>query len=415
MERFKYRAVNSEGRQVSGTISAANEVDLYNQLQTAGLELMRCAPIKQRGESGPGFFAPKISTRDLIQFFSSMEQLQGAGVPLLDSLSDIRDSTDNTRLRDVVTDVHRDVSDGSSISEAFEKHPSVFQTLHISLIAAGEKTGNLSVIFLQLVDYLTWYDDMQSKIKKATTYPKVVCVVVLGVVLIMMGVVVPQVVGFISSLGQELPIYTTALIATSDFVINPLFHIAGFGISGVFVVILVPFLLLYSVRFGCKVSGKFALQVDKMKLHLPVIGDLIRKITIARYAQTFGALYDSGIDVISSLKSARKTVDNLAMLEALEDVERQVKSGEPLSVAFNASGEFPSLVIRMLRIGEESGNLSKVLDQVSHFYSREVDEAIDALITAIEPTLTAVLGGVIMWVAVAVFGPIYGSFENMDF
>lgn len=164
-----------------------------------------------------------------------------------------------------------------------------------------------------------------------------------------------------------------------------------------------------------RISDGLAYYIDSFYLKVPVMGPLIRKISIARYAQTFGALFDSGIDVINSLRAARATVTNLAMLEALESVEAYVQAGNSLSEAFNASTEFPSLVVRMLKIGEESGNLSHVLDQVSEFYTKDVDEAVQSMISMIEPALTGLLGGMILWIAVAVFGPIYGSFENIDF
>lgn len=149
-------------------------------------------------------------------------------------------------------------------------------------------------------------------------------------------------------------------------------------------------------------------------LSMPLFGPLIRKINIARFAQTFGALFASGIDVLQGLDHASKTVNNRAILDALDGVKEQVKAGSPLSEAFNTSGEFPSMVVRMLKVGEESGNLTVVLDQVAEFYTADVDESVEGLIAMIEPSLTALLGGMILWIAVAVFGPIYGSFENLD-
>jgi type IV pilus assembly protein PilC len=157
-----------------------------------------------------------------------------------------------------------------------------------------------------------------------------------------------------------------------------------------------------------------AYRFDLWLLSAPVFGQLIRKINIARFSQTFGAMFASGIDVLKALSNARTTVGNLALIDALEGVEDQVRNGSPLSESFNASGEFPSLVIRMLKVGEESGKLTEVLDQVSDFYTADVDEAVEGLIAMIEPFLTAVLGGMILWIAVAVFGPIYGSFDKLD-
>lgn len=385
-------------------VSAVNEADLYKQLQSAGLELIGCTKLKSRKGGAVLTFGKKVKIRDLIQFFIHIDQMQGAGVPLLDALADIRDTTESQQLRDIVSEICRDVSDGSSLSEAMNKHPKVFNNLYISLIRAAEDTGDMTSSYRQLVRYLKWVDEMRSKIKKATRYPMIVSGVVVLAVVIMMGFVVPQIVGFIRNLDQELPWYTMALIATSDFFKQNWMYILGF-----------PVVTIIALKFLCKVSDAVAYQVDMAVLSLPMMGPLVRKINIARYAQTFGALFASGIDVIGGLRSARNTVHNRVMVEALKMVEQRVAQGSPLSEALNISGEFPSMVVRMVKIGEESGNLSAVLEQISEFYTKDVDEAVTGLIAMIEPALTGIMGGMILWIAAAVFGPIYNSFENIDF
>ncbi|AGH98285.1 type II secretion system F family protein [Micavibrio aeruginosavorus] len=403
-DRYKYRAINNKGRPVRGVISAANEVDLYNQLQSAGLELIQCQSLTKKKGLLADVRAPKISTRDLIQLFMHMEQMQGAGVALLDALADIRDTTEHDRLRDVLSEVHRDVSDGSALSEAMAHHPKTFGSLYISLIAAGEETGDLTAAYRHLIKYLKWVDQMQAKVRKATRYPTILVVVVIATIVVMMSFVVPQIVGFIRNLDQELPWYTTSLMATSDFFVQYWWGVLA-----------TPPILYVIYKTLVKSSEDFAYRMDRLFLEMPVAGPLIRKINIARFAQTFGAMFASGIDVLSALRAARNTVKNLALVEALEGVEEQVAAGSPLSEAFNASGEFPSMVVRMLKVGEESGNLTVVLDQVAEFYTNDVDEAVQGLIAMIEPFLTMFLGVMIMWIAVAVFGPIYASFENIDF
>ncbi|NCC22977.1 MAG: type II secretion system F family protein [Alphaproteobacteria bacterium] len=403
MERYKYRAINSRGRPVRGVVSAANEVDLYNQLQSAGMELLQCAPLGKKATSF-SIGRKKVKVRDLIQLFVHLEQMQSAGVPMLDALADIRDTTDNDSLRDIMSEVYRDVSEGSALSEAMQKHPKVFGNLYISLVAAGEETGDMSSSYLQLVKYLKWVDVMQARIRKATRYPMILIVVLVATVVVMMGFVVPQIVDFIRNIGQELPIYTRALIATSDF----------FRAFWPYI-LAAPVVIFIVIKLMRKASHEFAYRVDMAFITMPVAGPLVRKISIARFAQTFGALYAAGIDVIQALKASQNTVTNLALREALDMVILSVQNGSPLSEAFNASGEFPSMVVRMLRIGEESGNLTNVLEQVSDFYTADVDEAVSALIAMIEPLLTAILGGMILWIAVAVFGPIYSSFENLEF
>ncbi len=377
----------------------------------------------KKGASFGGIKLHKVKIRDLIQLFVHLEQMQSAGVPLLDALADIRDSTENDQLRDILSDIHRYVTDGGSLSEAMAVHPKVFHNLYISLIKAGEDTGDLTAVYLQLIKYLKWVDDMRSKVKKATRYPMIVTGVVLLVIVVMMGVVVPQIVGFLDNVDQELNVFTTSLIATSDFFSNPIFwdpdvkgsglYIFGMPIYGGLVLLSTPIVIFAVLKALKKSSDNMAYRIDAMMLKMPVAGSLIRKITIARYAQTFGALFASGIDVIGALKSSRETVNNKAMLEALEAVEGYVQSGSALSEAFNACGEFPSLVVRMVKIGEESGNLTPVLDQVAEFYTKDVDEAVQGFITMIEPALTGVLGIMILWIAVAVFGPIYAMLGDL--
>ncbi len=355
----------------------------------------------------------KVKTRDLIQFFIHMEQMQSAGVPLLDALGDIRDGSDNDMMRDMMSEIYRDVRDGSSLSEALSMHPRVFKPLYISLIKAGEDTGDLTASYLQLEKYLKWVDAMHSKIKKATRYPMIVTVVVVFVVIFMMSVVVPQIVGFLKYLDIELPWFTVWLIATSNFFIEPQFRVFGVPIYGTIIFLMCPMLIVGIFVFLRRSSERMAYQIDSLYLRVPIAGDLIRKITIARYAQTFSALFDSGIDVIKALKAARETVRNMVLLDAMESVENYVQAGSTLSDSLNASGEFPSMVVRMVKIGEESGQLSSVLDQVAEFYTKDVDEAVDALIEMIQPALTIILALIIVWIAAGSLGPIYMNLGNM--
>lgn len=403
MERYKYKAYNAKGRAIHGVVSAANETDLFNQLQSAGLELVTCQVIKESSK-GLSLGRQKVKIRDLIQLFIALEQMQSAGVPMLDALSDIREAMDNQTLRDIMSDIYRNVSEGSALSEAMAVHPKVFGNLYISLIKAGEGTGDLSKSYLMLIKYLKWVDDMSSKIKKAIRYPIVLGLAVILTCVVMMGYVVPQIVGFIANLGQELPFYTIALVATSTFFQNYWW-----------IILLGPVALVIAYKILRRLSADFAYKADVYFLRLPVAGNLIKKINIARYSQTFAALYSSGIPVVNCLKAAQDTVSNLGLNEALELTLNKVQTGSTLSEGFHASGEFPTLVVRMVRIGEESGNLSPVFDQVSEFYTKDVDEAVQGMIAMIEPALTLLLGGMILWIAAGVFGPIYGSFENMNF
>jgi type IV pilus assembly protein PilC len=299
-------------------------------------------------------------------------------------------------------DVYSEVSAGSSLSNGLAKHPMIFQPIFISLLNAGEETGNLTQAFGQVIRHLKWSDEMAAKIKKATRYPKILIVVVVGVVGLMMGYVVPEVVGFLKNIDQALPPITKALISTSEFVTAYALHIIG----------VIVFIYMF-IRIGRVMSEGFRYRTDYVALHTPVMGAIIRKISLSMFCQTFAVLFTSGLEILKCLDAAKKTSTNMVILEALDNVRTQVQEGSPISMALNNSGEFPSLVVRMVKIGEESGNLSGVLEQVAEFYDKDVNEAVDAMIAMIEPALTVILGGIMLWIAAAVFGPVYDSFSKM--
>lgn len=401
MEKYKYKAINANGRPVRGVLGAMSEADLFNQLQAAGLELVNCSELsKKRGKAG---FFSKVETRDLIQFFIHVDQLETAGVPVLEALADVRDTTENMMLRDAVSEIYRDVTEGSKLSEAMAKHPKIYKNLYVSLIASSEETGKMSETYKQLIKYLKWVDTMESRVRKATRYPMILGIVVIGAISVMMGLVVPQIVEFIRAMDFDLPFATTSLIATSDFFQEYWWVVIG---TPIFLVA-----LIFALR---RASASIRFKIDRWMIDAPIMGPLIRKINIARFCQTFGALYASGLPILSAIAASTNTVSNLALVDALETIQGALRTGSTLSQSFNATGEFPSLVIRMMKVGEESGNLTSVLDQVSEFYTNDVDEEVEKLIAMIEPSLTMVLGVMILWIAVGVFGPIYNSFSEIE-
>jgi type IV pilus assembly protein PilC len=381
---------------------AANESDLGARLSEGGMALVDCKELSEKAGKLAALTLRKVKIREMIQMFVQLEQLNRAGVPLLASLADVRDTTESTLLRDIMTDVHREVAEGSSFSAALAKHPATFEPIFVALVNAGEETGNLSNAFEQVIKHLKWTDAMRSKIKKATRYPKILIAVVMGVIWMMLGYVVPQVTGFLNEMGHELPPVTVALIATSDF------------FSAYFVYILAALIGSYVfVILARNMSETFRYRTDYIALNSPVFGPLIRKISLSQFSSTLGVLFISGIDILKCLDAAKLTAGNLVIVEALTLVRTQVQEGATLSAAMTLSGEFPSLVIRMIKIGEESGNLTGVLQQVSEFYDKDVNEAVDGMIMMIEPTLTVILGSMIVWIAAAVFGPIYDSIGSM--
>jgi len=402
MPRYKYRAVNDKGRPLRGVVTAANESDLASRLEEGGLALIDCKEMSDEASRFSALTLRRVKLREMIQMFIQLEQLQRAGVPLLESLGDVRDSTDSAQLRDVMSDVCREVAEGSSLSNALAKHPMIFERIFVSIIAAGEETGRLPDAFAQVVKHLKWTDNMQRKTKKATRYPKILVTVTVGCIWMMMMYVVPQVTGFLKDIGQELPFVTLALIATSDFFAQYFLHMLAAAIA-----------IYLFITLGRQVSERFRYHTDYIILNIPMVGPVIRKIALSQFCSTFSILFKSGLDMLKSLDSAKMTTGNLVIIEALTAVRENVQAGLPLSSALRVSGEFPSLVVRTVRVGEESGNLTEVLEQVSEFYDKDVNDMVDAMIMTIEPVLTVVLGAIIVWIAAAVFGPIYDTIGTL--
>jgi type IV pilus assembly protein PilC len=343
-----------------------------------------------------------ISAREKIQFFVHLEQLQAAGVPLLDSLTDVRDSTDTPRLRDLTTTLLNDVSGGTPLSEAFSKHPKVFGELYSALVAAGEESGKLTEAFQHLTHHVKWEDAIRTRVVKAVRYPAVVLVIISGMLMFMMGVVVPGIVEFLQSNESALPPITVALIATSEFVQ-----------SYWWVIFLTPVAITASIVALSKSSDAMRYAISCLMLRAPVAGAVMSKLAISRFAHFFAVMFQSGVPILQCLETAQRVVTNRCLEESMKTVRQQVQNGEPLSVAMRNSGQFPSLVCRMVKIGEDSGNLGGVMDNVTSFYDKDVDEAIDAMIGMIEPAMTVISGVIMAWIVAGVMGPIYDSLGNM--
>ena len=400
MPLYAYSGINERGRKVAGQLTANNEIDLYQRLKALNVELINAK--LDSGRRGLQLFGRKITNRDLIQACLHIQQLQAAGVGLLESLTDVRDSTEQRRLRDLIAEIHQDVSEGASLSEAFGKRPKVFGTVFESLIAAGEASGNLVESFTQIIKHLKWVDTINAKVKKAIRYPSFMLLVILGLFMFMMTTVVPQVTGFLRSNGQELPFITVALIGTSEFVQRFWWVIIGLPIASVTVLSLLA-----------RSSSDVAYRLDFLKLRLPMFGPVLRKISLSRFAHFFATMFQSGVPILNCLETAQKVVGNLVLSSSLGNVRTTVQEGNPLSSGLRDTGEFPNLVIRMVKIGEDSGNLGETLENVTEFYDRDVDETVESMVGMIEPTLTMFAGLMMGWIVAAVIGPIYTGLSKM--
>lgn len=399
MPAFNYSAINDRGRSIRGSMVAENDIDLESRLKEIGLDLVnfKSQKIKRAGKS-------KIKLKDMIILCLHLEQLSRAGIPIHEALADVRDSTESKKLRDIMTDVLEKVKTGSKLSEAISNYPRTFNEVFVGLIHAGEKTGKLTESFVHMSEHMKWTNDLRRKVKKAVTYPIVLLVVMSAVIAILMVFVVPKLIKFIIDQGFEVPLHTRALIYTSEAFQNHWYVI--FGIPTIFTMVLVT---LY------RTNESFAFFFDGMMLKFPVIGGAVRKINLARFTHFFAVMFKSGIDIPEALLASRKVVGNRVISESVELVHRGIVEGNSLTASLRMSNQFPSLVIRMFKVGEDSGNMNDALENIKFFYDREVNDAVDGMIGLIQPILTIFMGGLIFWVIAAIFGPLYASFSNMKF
>ncbi len=401
MPLFTYKAIDVQGKSVLGRVDAVNLFDLEQRLSRMGLDLVTGAPSSQTSRLIGG---GKVSRQDLINFCFHLEQLTVAGVPVVEGLLDLRDSVENPRFREVVSGMIETIEGGRNLSQALGEYPEVFGKVFVSLVRSGEQTGKLPEVLKSLTESLKWEDEIAAQTKKLMMYPAFVGSVVLLVTFFLMIYLVPQMTGFIRNMGQDIPLQTRILIEVSAF----------FG-NFWWAVILAPFAAYFALRAAARVYPQVEYAIDHYKISMPLIGPILRKIILTRFASSFAMMYASGITVLDAIRSAEEIVGNKPMEIALRSAGQQIADGKNMTAAFQDVGLFPPLVIRMLKIGENTGALDTALLNISYFYNREVKEAIGKVQAMIEPALTLVLGAILGWVMLSVLGPVYDTISKMKF
>jgi type IV pilus assembly protein PilC len=326
-----------------------------------------------------------------------LEQLTKSGVPLLEGLHDLRDSAPAGYYHDVLASIVESIEGGKTFSTTLKDFPNDFDTVFVSLIAVGEETGELPKILKDMGE-TRWTDELISATVKIITYPAIVAVVILSVAAFLMIYLVPKIIPFVKEMGGEIPFHTIALIAVSDFFINYWW-----------VIIIVPSVVTYLVKTAAKKSPEFRFKLDGFKLRIPLFGTISFKIKLARFASYMALLYASGITVLRAIEICKELVDNAVMADSLERAGQYIADGGSISESFARLELFPPLVVRMLKVGENTGNLDEALINVSYFYNREVQEAIDTIEPAISPVLTVVMGTLLGWIMLSVLGPVWDA------
>lgn len=400
MALFTYKAMNTGGRVVHGQIEAINLVDLEMRLQRMDMDFINGTEVRRSGLLAGG----KVPRRELINFCFHMEQLARAGVPILEALTDLRDSIEHPRFRETIAGMIESIEGGRTLSQAMADHPKAFDKVFSSLILAGENTGKLPEVLASLNESLKWEDELSSHTKKLLMYPAFVGTVVIGITIFLMMYLVPQMAGFIRNMGHALPTQTLVLFAVSSAFQNYWYLILG-----------LPIVVAIAVKIVVETNPAARYRFDDIKLRVPVLGPILRKIILSRFASIFAMMYSSGIAVIDSIRATEEVVGNAVIRDGLKRAGQLIAEGQNITVAFQNIGLFPPLVVRMLRVGENTGALDTALLNVAYFYNRDVRESIAKAQTMIEPAMTMIMGGLLGWVMLSVLGPIYDVITKLKF
>jgi type IV pilus assembly protein PilC len=398
MPQYIYRAMDSQGRIHPGNMDAANEPDLELRLHRMGLDLLDCYSSRQKVVA----LKRLITRRDLINFCFHMEQLTGAGVPILEGLNDLRESIDHPRFREMITGLIENIEGGMQLSASLSAYPEVFDLTFTSLITAGEQSGKLAEVFKNLSESLKWQDELAAQTKKIVMYPAAVGVFVSGVMFFLMIYLVPQLTSFVKNMGNELPFHTKALIFVSNIFINYWY-----------ILLALPPIAFFGGRAWLQSSEAARYQADAFKLRVWLIGPVLHKIILARFATFFAMMYASGITILECIRLSEGIVGNRVVAAGLRRAAQLISEGQGVTAAFQNTGIFPPLVIRMLRVGEATGALDGALRNVSYFYNREVKEMIEKVQSMIEPAMTVILGLMVGWIMLSVMGPIYDTISKI--
>jgi type IV pilus assembly protein PilC len=338
----------------------------------------------------------KVSNKDIITMTFQLEQLLRSGVPLLEILQDLREGFEPGYFKDVLSGLYDTMINGATFSQGLARYPDVFDEVYTSLVAIGEKTGQLESILHDLGMNLRWQDELESKAKKIMVYPTIVFSVVMLVITFLMIFLVPQLVSFIQGMGQELGFLTLSLIAVSNYFVH-YWHVTIIG----FIVAISFF------NYAMKHYPGFRFNMHKFILNMHLIGPILFKLKIARMTSTMAIMYAAGVSLQEIINMGGKVVGNDYLRAKLNEVEAKIIDGSSIADSFASVGVFPPLILKLIKVGETTGRMDEAMRNVSYFYDREAKELIEKVEPAIEPIITLILAVLVAWVMMATLGPVY--------
>ena len=425
MANFQYTALDSKGEQTTGAVSAGSEADAIQKLRTQGLYPTQIveegkgggkkvkapaakAKAKAKSPGAGGKTGGRIKPKALMIFTRQLATLIDSGLPLLRSLTVLGKQEPNPILRATVSSLADSVQGGSTFSESLAQHPKIFNKLYVNMVKAGELGGVLEIVLNRLAEYQEKAQKLKNKIVSAMVYPVIVMFIAVAILVFLMIFIVPKFKEMFTETNESLPMISQIVFGTSEFFIK---SSVGPSPNVVFVFILIGILIFVFNLWGNTKGGRKA--VDTLKLKMPIFGDIQRKSAVSRFSRTLGTLVTSGVPILQALNITRDTAGNVVISQAIEKVHEAVKEGESIVTPLTASGVFPNMVISMVDVGEETGQLPEMLLKVADVYDDEVDNAVTALTSILEPIMIVFLALIVGSVVFALFLPLIKMISNM--
>jgi type IV pilus assembly protein PilC len=395
MPIFTWVAETKKGRVLKGSLEAADDKIARLQLKRRNLTVKKLKAKPKDLFENVSFMQPKIKSKDIVIFTRQFSTMIDAGLPLVQGLTILAEQTDNKSLRVVLKEITKDVEGGSTLAEALKKHPKVFDNLFVNLVAAGEVGGILDTILQRLASYIEKAEKLKARIKGAMTYPAVVVAIAILVIAVILIFVIPVFEEMFRSFGSALPAPTQLVVDMSRF-LKSNFHFVLAAIG----------LMIYLFRLYRKSKGGRR-KTDALALKLPIFGPLLKKVAVARFTRTLGTMITSGVPILDALEIVARTSGNVILEEVILDVRGSIAEGQTISEPLSETEIFPSMVVQMISVGEATGALDTMLEKIADFYDDEVDTAVAALTSMLEPLLMVFLGGSIGGLVIAMYLPIF--------
>ena len=403
MPKYAYRALNKEGKEIFGIVQAESQALAINDVRSLGLYPTNVREAKKADERRARkekrglneLYFGGVKNKEICVMTRQLATLIDAGLPLLRSMNVLIAQLKPCKLRDILKEISADIQSGSTFSEALAKHPKQFDRLFVNMVRAGEVGGMLETVLNRLAMFMERREALKRRVKGAMIYPVAVIFIATGIVAFLLVKVVPVFAEIFGEMGAELPAPTQFLIGCGDFMVYNWWALIA--------------ILSWTV-IGMKLLFKFHIvrrTSDRIMLKIPLIGDLVTKVAVARFARTLGTLITSGVPILQALKITRETISNEIIQDAVDKVHESIKEGDTIAAPLDSTKVFPAMVVNMIDVGEETGSLDGMLMKVADIYDAEVEVAVEAMLTLMEPMIIVVLGGIIGFIVVSLYLPIF--------